>query len=155
MSKLYVISPYGEHKVIEIGATGDYFDTSNVLWDERFDGAMPVITLGTMQRIGNSLIAQIDYSPEHQAAVRKKLVPDSVPMPAAKQVMIEQGILDDVEAFIATLKPEEQVWYTDSIFIRRDDELVEKFRVYSGKTAEEIDNLFIAGDIINKQRYKG
>jgi len=152
MPKLLINSPSGEQKLIEIGATGGYYDTTKVLWDESRDGDMPDITLGKMERSGNSLITLSDYIPEHAAAIYAKQVPDSVPMPAAKQALIEAGLMPDVETFVSTLTPSQKVWYTDSVFINKDDELVEQFRVSKGMSAKQISDLFIAADIINKQR---
>jgi len=152
MPKLLINSPSGEQKLIEIGATGGYYDTTKVLWDESRDGDMPDITLGKMERSGNSLITLSDYIPEHAAAIYAKQVPDSVPMPAAKQALIEAGLMPDVETFVSTLTPSQKVWYTDSVFINKDDELVEQFRISKGMSAKQISDLFIAADIINKQR---
>ena len=152
MPKLLINSPNGEQKLIEIGATGGYYDTTKVLWDESRDGDMPDITLGKMERSGNSLITLSDYIPEHAAAIYAKQIPDSVPMPAAKQALIEAGLMPDVETFVSTLTPSQKVWYTDSVFINKDDELVEQFRISKGMSAKQISDLFIAADIINKQR---
>jgi len=152
MPRLLVNSPSGEQIIIEIDPTGDYYDVTKIVWDESKDGPMPDVILGKMARSGDSLITLPDYIPEHAAAIYAKQVPDSVPMPAAKQALIEAGLLNDVNDFIATLKPEQQVWYTDSIFINRNDELVELFRIAKGMTDKQIDDLFIRGDIINKQR---
>ena len=152
MPKLLINSPSGEQKLIEIGATGGYYDTTKVLWDESRDGDMPDITLGKMERSGNSLITLSDYILEHAAAIYAKQIPDSVPMPAAKQALIEAGLMPDVETFVSTLTPSQKVWYTDSVFINKDDELVEQFRISKGMSAKQISDLFIAADIINKQR---
>lgn len=152
MPRLLVNSPSGEQIIIEIDPTGDYYDVTKIVWDESRDGPMPDVILGKMARSGSSLITLPDYIPGHAAAIYAKQVPDSVPMPAAKQALIEAGLLNDVNDFIATLKPEQQVWYTDSIFINRNDELVELFRIAKGMTDKQIDDLFIRGDIINKQR---
>lgn len=50
MIKLLVNAPTGRQEVIEIDATGAYFDPARVLWDERVDGPLPEITLGGMVR---------------------------------------------------------------------------------------------------------
>lgn len=152
MPRLLVNSPSGEQKIIEIDATGEYYDATKIVWDESRDGTMPDIILGKMARSGNTLITLPDYIPEHAAAIYAKTVPDKVPMPAAKQALIEFGLLSQVNDFIATLTPSQQVWYTDSVFIDRQDELVEQFRVAKSMTNKQIDDLFIRGDIINKQR---
>jgi len=50
MIKLLVEAPTGQQEVIEITASGSYFDPARVLWDERTDGPLPEITLGGMVR---------------------------------------------------------------------------------------------------------
>lgn len=50
MVKLLVNTPAGDQEVIEVTATGSYFDDDRVLWDERRDGPLPEITLGGMVR---------------------------------------------------------------------------------------------------------
>lgn len=152
MPKLLVNSPSGEQIIIETDPTGDYYDVTKIVWDESKDGPMPDVILGKMARSGDSLITLPDYIPEHAAAIYAKQVPDSVPMPAAKQALIEAGLMTDVETFVSTLTPSQKVWYTDSVFINKDDELVEQFRISKGMSAKQISDLFIAADIINKQR---
>ena len=105
MPRLLVNSPSGEQIIIEIDPTGDYYDVTKVVWDESKDGPMPDVTLGKMARSGDSLITLPDYIPEHAAAIYAKQVPDSVPMPAAKQALIEAGLMTDVETFVSTLTP--------------------------------------------------
>jgi len=55
MNKLLINAPTGIQEIIEVGTGGGYFDPSRVLWDERVDGALPVITIGGMKRVGNAL----------------------------------------------------------------------------------------------------
>ena len=84
MPRLFVNSPSGEQIIIEISATGDYYDVTKIVWDESKDGPMPDVTLGKMARSGNSLTTLPDYIPEHAAAIYAKASPRYVPMPAAK-----------------------------------------------------------------------
>lgn len=67
MAKLLINSVTGEQKVIWVSDTGGYFDLTKVVWDTRVDGKMPELTLGKMQRSGNTLITLPDYLPEHAA----------------------------------------------------------------------------------------
>lgn len=69
MCRLLVTDPDGRQSVIHVGLTGQYYDLSRVIWDERTDGAMPEITIGKMQRSGDQLITLDDYVPEHLAVV--------------------------------------------------------------------------------------
>ena len=82
----------------------------------------------------------------------QKQVPDMYQCLRQKQALIEAGLMTDVETFVSTLTPSQKVWYTDSVFINKDDELVEQFRISKGMSAKQISDLFIAADIINKQR---
>lgn len=62
MIKILVDSP---QEVIFVEDSGGYYGDKAILWDERIDGDMPPITIGKMARVGNSLIEQPDYLPEH------------------------------------------------------------------------------------------
>lgn len=69
MPYLLVNAPSGRQEIIEIGSTGNYFDIARVIWDERTDGPMPAVTLGKMQRSGESLVTLQDYTAEHLAVI--------------------------------------------------------------------------------------
>lgn len=69
MPKLLVNAPDGAQEIIEVGEGGGYFDSSRVLWDERIDGAMPAVTLGSMRREGDSLIIDATLQTAHDAAM--------------------------------------------------------------------------------------
>lgn len=70
MSKLLVNAPSGQ-EIIEISATGGYFDAARVLWDERTDGPMPAVTLGGMKRVGDALEYDAALYTAYQDAVVK------------------------------------------------------------------------------------
>jgi len=68
MFKLLVNSTSGEQAIIKIDQTGDYFDPSRIVWDERKDGSLPSnITMGKMKRNGKLLDTLPDYLPDHAA----------------------------------------------------------------------------------------
>ena len=56
MNKLLVNTPRGAQEIVEVDEGGGYFDATRVLWDERTDGPLPVITIGGMKRAGNGLV---------------------------------------------------------------------------------------------------
>lgn len=58
--KLLVNNPSGGQEIVNIGDGGAYFDPKRVLWDERDDGPMPIITLGGMTRVGDALVLDKD-----------------------------------------------------------------------------------------------
>ena len=53
--KLYVDCPDGRQDIVEVEASGEYYDNSKVLWDERIDGELPPVAVGAMTRIGDTL----------------------------------------------------------------------------------------------------
>lgn len=69
MPRLLINAPSGLQEIIEISATGNYFDAARIIWDERTDGPLPDITPGKMQRSGDQLITLDDFLLEHLAAV--------------------------------------------------------------------------------------
>lgn len=72
MAKLLINTPNGEQILQEIAESGSYFDHARVIWDERIDGALPAITLGKMERVGNVLNTLVDYLPAHAAYLTAK-----------------------------------------------------------------------------------
>lgn len=57
--KLLVINPLGSQEILNITATGGYFDPTQVLWDERIDGIFPselLDKLGGLVRVENELV---------------------------------------------------------------------------------------------------
>lgn len=69
--KLLVNTPFGSQEVIEVGEGGGYFDKSAILWDERIDGDMPMVTLGGMVREGD----EIRFSQEAFDAYEERPIP--------------------------------------------------------------------------------
>lgn len=71
MSNLLVNAPTGDQQLIKVGEGGGYFDPARVIWDERVDGPLPVITIGGMVRAGNALEFSQSRLDEHMAVVTK------------------------------------------------------------------------------------
>ncbi len=66
MARLLIEYPDGNQQIVEITETGDFFDKSKVIWDERVDGALPNnIELGKMERDGKNLKKLADFKPAH------------------------------------------------------------------------------------------
>lgn len=53
---ILVNTPIGTQEILPIGLGGGYFDLTRVLWDERLDGPMPPVVLGSMTRVNDTLI---------------------------------------------------------------------------------------------------
>jgi len=66
MNKLLVNAPTGRQEIIVIGPGGSYFDPHRVLWDERFDGPMPEVTLGGMLRLGGYMVVDQSTGMQHR-----------------------------------------------------------------------------------------
>lgn len=153
MARLLVTHPSGEQMLITVDATGSYFDRSKVLWDERVDGALPEnIELGKMQRIGGDLIKAETMLSAHAEAIAARTFPFEVPMAPAREALFNAGLLEDIDAYIATMPQSDQIWWAFADRIHRAFPLVETVRVALGLTNEQIDNLFLAAEQIRKQR---
>lgn len=152
MFKLLVNSPSGQQLIEYVDETGSYYDASKVLWDERQRGAMPPVELGKMQLVGNDLVTLDEFLPSHAAAVYARSVPVEVPMTAAREALIDAGLLNTIDAYIQTLGQKDIVWWQFSQSINRQFPLVEQVKVALAMTDQQIDQLFIAAEQIRKQR---
>jgi len=152
MAKLLIDSPSGEQILLDIADTGSYFDSSLVLWDERIRGAMPEITLGKMQLVGNDLVTLPDFLPAHAAAVYLKNFPVEVPMTAAAEALINAGLYDAVDSHIQTLSAVDRIWWQRADKINIAFPLVGTVRDALGWTNERVESLFLAAEQIRKQR---
>lgn len=153
MVKLLVNHPSGEQMLITVDETGGYFDPSAVLWDERIDGALPGnIEVGKMQRIGGALVKAEAMLSAHAEAVAARNFPIEIPMAPACEALLNAGLLDDIDAHIATLPQADQIWWARADKIHRAFPLVETVRVALGLTNQQIDDLFLAAEQIRKQR---
>jgi len=101
MTRLLVNAPSGKQEIIIIDVSGAYFDSAQVLWDERTDGPLPSVTLGKMQRTGNQLTelanclsAHIDSAKEskkrelmvaYEAAITAPVVHNTITWTADKE----------------------------------------------------------------------
>lgn len=149
---MLVTLPSGEQAIIDIDSTGEYYDPSRVLWDTRVRGEMPPVTLGKMQLVDNQLVTLDDFLPDHTAAVYAKSIPLEVPMTAAREALINAGLFDVVNQFIATQNTVDIMWWDKATTIYRGFPLVERARIALGLTQNQIDELFIAAEIIRKER---
>ena len=70
-------------------------------------------------------------------------VPQSVSMRQAELELYDSGLLDDVEALVATLPRAYQIEWKRASTVDRTNPLVEVVRNQQGLTSEDIDNLFI------------
>ena len=143
MPKLLVNQPSGKQEVIEITATGGYFDISRVVWDERTDGSLPAVTLGKMQRNGDQLETLPDLLPEHAAAIYTETIPHEITIRQAVLALREAGYLAAVETWVTTLDGELEIYWKRSQTVRRDHAFVESARIELGLTQQQMDQLFI------------
>lgn len=107
MFKLLVNTPAGTQEVIEVTASGSYFDRDRVLWDERQDGLIDPypLTLGGMVRVnddegGSSLAFSQDLYDSRPVPVQVI----TVTMAQARKALILSGVsMMDVEAALASI----------------------------------------------------
>lgn len=92
-----------------------------------------------------------DCTPEEIAEIEARValaqiaqVPQSVTMRQACIQLEIDGLLDDVEAIVATLPRIYQIEWQRASVVLRDNLLVEMVRQQKGMTSEQIDALFIA-----------
>ena len=153
MARLLVNHPSGEQMLITVDASGNYFDQSRVLWDERVDGALPGnVEIGKMQRIGGNLIKAENMLSSHASAVAARTFPIEIPMAPAREALFNAGLLDDIDTYIQTMSESDKIWWAYADKIHRAFPLVETVRVAMGLTSEQIDDLFLAAEQIRKQR---
>lgn len=153
MYKLLVTLPTGEQSIELIDSTGDYYDATRVLWDERIKGQLPDnIELGKMQLIGGALVKAETMLSQHAAAVRAKIVPKEVPIAPACEALINAGLYDDVVTAISSMSITDKVWWERAETIHIAFPLVETVRIALGLTVTQIEDLFIDAERIRKQR---
>ncbi len=101
MPKLLINPPSGAQEIVEVDASGGYFDTTRVLWDERTDGPILTITLGGMKRVGNVLEYDASlyaiYSESYLTAhkIRKRQV---INAEANRRITKHYGVIDGKQA---------------------------------------------------------
>lgn len=71
-------------------------------------------------------------------------VPQTVTMRQASLTLLEAGLLDDVEALVATLPRAYQIEWERASTVERTNPLVEIVRQQKGMTTRQIDDLFVA-----------
>ena len=147
MNNLLVNSPTGRQEIIEVSNGGGYFDAARVLWDERIDGPMPVITLGGMTRIDGVLTYSQARADEHIAASRPP-VPAQVTMRQARLALLGAGLLDAVQTAITSAGPAAKIEWEYAAEVQRSSGLVPAMATALGMTAAQIDALFIAAAAI-------
>jgi hypothetical protein len=81
--------------------------------------------------------------------------PRQVSMLAARTVLYTAGLLELVEGIIANMPGEAgdlaRIKWATALTVRRDDDLVTQVIPALGKTEAEIDAMFVAADLIDRQ----
>lgn len=91
-----------------------------------------------------------DATPDEVAEIEARksaqnvpVVPTSVTMRQACLALENAGILDDVEALVATLPRPYQIEWQRASMVERTNQLVEVVRQQQGMTVQQIDDMFI------------
>ncbi len=139
--KLLVNTPTGAQELIEIGEGGGYFDATLVIWDERNDGDVPVITLGGMVREGNDLIFSQARMDQHLLALRP-LVPASVSPRQIRQALTRAGLRTSVEAAVAESDADTRDWYEFATEFQRASPVVAALGAALSVSDAQLDDLW-------------
>lgn len=94
--------------------------------------------------VGTGTIVEADTIVWPAAPTAPVIVPQSVTMRQACIQLELEGLLDDVEAIVATLPRIYQIEWQRASSVSRDNPLVEMVRQQQGMTPAQIDTLFIA-----------
>lgn len=146
MFKLLVNTPTGAQEIIEVTATGSYFDPERVLWDERQDGLIDPypITLGGMVRVnddegGSSLAFDqdvFDARPQPEA-------PEVCTMAQARKALLTAGITaEQVEAALADNQMALIDWEFQTV-VRRSSPLVQSVGAALGVNVDDLFRLAV------------
>lgn len=106
----------------------------------------PVITIkGTWEQQW-TVVEMYKTQEERDAAIAAALkarVPTSVSMRQAELALLAAGLLDDIEALIASLPREDQITWKRATVVERPNPLVAYVQNINGLTDLQIDDLFI------------
>lgn len=121
------------------GVFGPYSTVTELADRYRVDGGaelpFAVVGIGTIADAHEG-----DFPPPPPAPVP---VPASVTMRQACLALENAGILDDVEALVATLPRLYQIEWQRASMVERTNQLVEVVRQQQGMTVQQIDDMFI------------
>ncbi len=101
--------------------------------DPTVDGVIDVVT---QEVFDSSRVAEIE-------ARRKAKVPKSVSMRQAELALLAAGLLDNIEALVATLPRTAQIEWRRAKDVERTHGLIAVVQAQTGMTDEQVDNLFI------------
>jgi hypothetical protein len=105
-----------------------------VISDSKLDESW---VLSDSAKIGDSYINNVFISPPPPPVIIPTLT-----MRQARLSLLDDGLLDEVEAAITT--PENRIWWDYSTTVERSHPLVDAVLTALGKTETEIDDMFIA-----------
>ncbi|MEH6435775.1 hypothetical protein [Massilia sp. DD77] len=95
-------------------------------------------------------IAEID---ERRAQAARPVVPDRIPMLNAHLVLIDEGWMPELRAFLDTMPGPEgekaRAYFDKALTMARDHDLVLAIPAVLGKTEAEVDQLFIKAGALN------
>jgi hypothetical protein len=76
------------------------------------------------------------------------VIPTSLSRRQAKRILNRYGLLDGVEAIIATLSKDDQIDYEDAGYFERSNPLIQAVANTAGMTSAQLDEMFIAGNLL-------
>ena len=100
-----------------------------------------------MEGVVHPAKTKAEYEAEYREAQRKALIPQSLTPRQARLVLLQNGILDDIETMVATDRAM-GIWWEYSLEIVRDNEHIVNAGVALGLTSEQLDQMFIDGSVL-------
>lgn len=119
IAHLATLAPYEGFTCVSENYTGTAPDTDPILW--RWDG---------------------------ETITSSEPVPESVSRRQARLLLLQQGLLDNVEAMIATKDRATQITWQDALEFKRNDALLTSLATGLGLTSNQVDQFFIAASKI-------
>lgn len=75
---------------------------------------------------------------------KEELKPKELTPRQARLILLQYGLLDDIEELVKTNKPI-SIWWEYSLDIQRNDERLLEFATIAGITSEQLDTMFLEG----------
>lgn len=146
MKRLLVNAPDGTQQLVQVEASGSYFDLDRVIWDERTDGTIPdgPFTLGGMVRVnddegGSSLAFDQDVFDARPAPE----APVVCTMAQARKALLTAGITAaQVEAALAD-NPMALIDWEFQTEVRRSSPLVQSVGAALGVSVDDLFRLAV------------
>ena len=93
---------------------------------------------------GTTLVEHVQPTPP----APEPYIPTQLTRRQAKLILLQYGLLDAVEAVVATLPRAAQIEYADALSFERSNPLMKLVAETAGLTTEQVDAMFVAGSAL-------